>query len=174
MSKKEPRWPENADAAERVRHVTLTRTEPRTAEWIAEEADVPRKTAVTYLERMVEQGDLGVVETAEERSYKPDRVTQFLREVRELAETHPLDELSRGLNTIGEEIDAWKDTYEVESLAELRQSVGRDDLDSEGRRERLETIDEWAYNIEIREAMQLAISLKNSLTTLGVKSPSED
>jgi hypothetical protein len=174
MSKKEPRWPENADAAERVRHVTLTRTEPRTAEWIAREADVPRNTAVTYLEQMVEQDDLEVAETGEEQSYKPDRVTQFLREVHELVAVHTLNELSRELNAIGEEIDTWKDTYEVESLAELRQSVGRDDLDSEGQRERLETIDEWAYNIEMREAIQLAISLKNSLTTLKVESPPEE
>ncbi|WP_276282849.1 DUF7342 family protein [Halorussus caseinilyticus] len=162
------------DTSARVRHVALTQTEPRTAEWVAREADVPREIAVTYLEQMVEQGNLEVVETAEERSYKLDRVTQFLREVRELAETHPLDELSRELNAIGEEIDTWKDTYEVESLTELRQSVSRDDFDSEGRRERLEIIDEWAYNIEMHEALQLAISLKNSLTTLGVKSPPEE
>ena len=170
MSKKEPRWPENTDAAERVRHVALTRTEPQNAGWIAEEADVSRDTAVKYLERMVEQGDLEVVETNEGTSYKPDSVTQFLREVRELAEAHTLDELTHELNAIGEEIDTWKDTYEVESLAELRQSIGRDDLAGDERRERLETIEEWEYNIEMRESIQLAISLKSSLKTLGAES----
>ncbi|WP_135855146.1 DUF7342 family protein [Halorussus salinus] len=162
------------DTTARVRHVALTRIESRTAEWIAKEAEVSRDTAVTYLERMVEEDDLEVIETDEERSYKSDNVTQFLHEVRALAEVHTLDELSQELNAIGEEIDTWKDTYEVESLTELRQSVGRDDLDSEGRHERLETIDEWVYNIEMREAIQFAISLKNSLTTLGVESPPEE
>nr|WP_321113096.1 hypothetical protein [Halorussus salinisoli] len=123
---------------------------------------------------MVEQGDLEVVETDEERSYKPDRVTQYLREVRELAEAHTLDELTHELDTIGEEIDTWKDTYEVESLAELRQSIGRDDLTGDKRRERLEIIEEWEYNIEMRESIQLAISLKCSLTTLGIESSSEE
>lgn len=174
MTTKTSIWPESTDTAARVRHVLLTRTEPRTAEWIAAEAEVSRDTAVTYLERMVEQGDLEVVETDEERSYKPDCVTQFLREARELAEVHTLDELSWELNAISEEIDTWKDTYEIESLQELRQIIGRDDLDSEGRGERLEIIDKWSYNIEMREAIQLAISLKNSLTTLRVESPSEE
>ncbi|WP_132061056.1 DUF7342 family protein [Halorussus amylolyticus] len=170
MSTKDPRWPENTDAAARVRHVALTRTEPRNAGWIAEEADVSRDTAVKYLERMADRGDLKVVETNEGRSYKPDSLTQFLREVRELAEEHSLDELTRELNAIGEEIDAWKDAYEVESLAELRQSIGREDLTGDERRERLEIIEEWEYNVEMRESIQLAIRLKSSLTTLGAES----
>jgi len=40
MSEKEPRWSPGADAAERVRHVVLTQTEPQNAGWIATEADV--------------------------------------------------------------------------------------------------------------------------------------
>lgn len=170
MTEKEPEWPESADAAARVRHVALTRTEPRNAGWIADEAAVSRDTAVKYLERMVDQGDLEAVETNEGRSYRPDRLTQFLREVRQLAEAHSLDELTRELDAIGTEIDAWKDTYEVESLAELRQSIGNDDLTGDDRRERLEIIDEWEYNVEVREAIQLAISLKSSLTTLDAGS----
>ena len=174
MSEKDPRWPDGMDAAERVRHVALTRTEPRNAGWIADEADVSRDTAVKYLNRMVDQGDLEAVETNEGTSYLPDTVTQFLREVRQLAEAHTLEELTHELDAIGEEIDTWKQTYEVESLAELRQSIGRDDLTGDDRHERLEIIEEWEYNIEIREAIQLAISLKSSLTTLGAESFSND
>jgi hypothetical protein len=170
MSEKEPIWPDDMDAGERVRHVALTRTEPRNAGWIADEAAVSRDTAVKYLTRMVEQGDLEVVETRNGDAYKPDSVTQFLGEVRQLAEEHTLDELTRELNAIGDEIDAWKDDYEVESLAALRQSIGRDDLAGDERRERLGVIEEWAYNVEVREAIQLAISLKNSLTTLDADS----
>jgi hypothetical protein len=123
---------------------------------------------------MVEQGDLEVVETNDGDAYKPDGVTQFLGEIRQLAEEHTLDELTQELNAIGDEIDAWKDDYEVESLAALRQSIGRDDLAGDERRERLEIIEEWKYNVEIREAIQLAISLKSSLTTLGADSLTGD
>jgi hypothetical protein len=162
------------DAGERVRHVALTRTEPQNAGWIADEAAVSRDTAVKYLTRMVEQGDLEVVETSDGDAYKPDGVTQFLGDVRQLAEEHTLDELTQELNAIGGEIDAWKDDYGVESLAALRQSIGRDDLAGDERRERLEVIEEWEYNVEVREAIQLAISLKSSLTTLGADSLTGD
>lgn len=174
MSEKEPAWPDSMDAGERVRHVALTRTEPRNAGWIAEEADVSRDTAVKYLTRMVDQGDLEVVETSNGNGYKPDPVTQFLGEVRQLAEEHTLDDLTQELSAIGDEIDAWKDKYGVESLAELRQSIGRDDLTGDERRERLEVIDEWEYNVEMREAIQLAISLQQSLTTLNAESLAGD
>ena len=174
MSGKEPKWPDGMDASERIRHVALTRTEPRNAGWIADEAAVSRDTAVKYLGRMVDQGDLECIETKEGTSYKPDSITQFLREVRQLTEEHTVDELTQELNAIGDEIDAWKDTYEVESLAELRRSIGRDDFTGDERRERLEIIDEWEYNIEVRESIQLAISLRDSLTTLGAESFSGD
>ncbi|GAA0512764.1 hypothetical protein SAMN04488066_104214 [Halorubrum aquaticum] len=167
MSRSEPPWPDGMDAAARVRHVALTRTEPRNAGWIAEEAAVSRDTAVKYLERMVDRGDLEAVETATGTGYKPDGVTQFLREVRRLAEEHTVDELTRELNAIGDEIDEWKATYEVDSLAELRGTVGRDDLTAAERRDRMEIVEEWEYDIEVRESIRLAISLQNSMTTLG-------
>ena len=166
MSVKQPSWPDGMDAAERVRHVALTRTEPRNAGWIATEADVSRDTAVKYLSRMVEQGDLEIVETAEGTCYKPDTITQFLGQVRDLAEGHSLDELTTELRDIGDEIDQWKREYDVGDLAELRGTVGDDELSGEERRERLEVIEGWEYNVEIREAIRLGINLKHTLTTL--------
>jgi hypothetical protein len=167
MSNKNPTWPDEMDAAERVQHVAITRTTPRNAGWIAEEAAVSRDTAVKYLTRLVEQGELTEVEMNEGTCYKPDAVTQFLREVRQLAEDHSMDELTAELHAIGDEIDSWQSTYKVDSLDDLRRSLGSDELGGEERRERREIVEEWEYNIEIREALQLAISLKSSLTTLG-------
>ena len=166
MSSKSPVWPDDMDASDRVRHVVLTRTSPQNAGWIAEEAAVSRDTAVKYLDKMADQGELEVVETAKGTCYKPDDVTQFLREVRTLAEEQSAGELTKELSAIGDEIDSWKATYDVDSLDELRQSIGSEDLSSTDRSERLEIVDEWAYNIEVREALQLAISLKSSLTRL--------
>jgi hypothetical protein len=160
------------DAAERVRHVALTRTTPRNAGWIATEADVSRDTAVKYLSRMAEQGDLEVVETAEGTCYKPDPVTQFLDEVRDLAETHSQEELTAELRDIADEIDRWKREFDVASLAELRQSVGDDDLSAEQRRERLDVVEEWEYDVEMREAIRLAIGLTESLTSRTMNSSS--
>lgn len=174
MTEKEPAWPDDMDAEERVRNVALTRTTPRNAGWIAAEANVSRDTAVKYLTRMVDRGALRAVETSDGTAYRPDEVTQFLGEVRRLAEANTLDELTRELDAIGEELDGWKAKYDVESLAELRRSVGREDLASDDRRERLEAIEEWEYDVEVREAIQLAISLTSSLTTLDGDSFASD
>ena len=167
MSEKQPAWPDGMDAAERVRHVALTRTTPRNAGWIATEADVSRDTAVKYLSRMADQGDVEVVETADGTCYKPDPVTQFLDEIRNLAEAHSHEELTAELRSIADEIDRWRHEYGVESIAELRQSVGDDELSAEQRRERVDVVEEWEYDVEMREAIQLAIGLKDSLTELG-------
>lgn len=169
MSHPEPdaAWPAEMDAAERVRHVALTRTIPRNAGWIASEATVSRDTAAKYLSRMVDRGELEAVERAEGTCYRPDQVTQFLDQVRELAEEHTTAELTTELREIGDEIDEWKREYEVDSLAELRQSVGDDERSAEERSERLEAVEEWAYDVELREAIRMAIDLQDSLTTLG-------
>ena len=167
MGEKQPAWPAGMDAAERVQHVALTRTTPRNAGWIATEADVSRDTTVKYLSRMVEQGDLDIVETAEGTCYKPDPVSQFLDEVRDLAETHSQEELTAELRDIADEIDRWEREFDVASVAELRQSVGDDDLSAEQRRERLNVVEEWEYDVEMREAIRMAIGLKDSLTELG-------
>jgi hypothetical protein len=166
-NEKQPVWPDGTDAAERVRHVALTRTTPRNAGWIATEADVSRDTAVKYLSRMADRGDLEVVETADGTCYRPDPVTQFLDEVRNLAEDHSHEELTDELRAIADEIDRWKREYDVESLADLRQSVGDDELSAEQRRERLDIVEEWEYDIEMRAAIRQAIGLKDSLTELG-------
>lgn len=167
LSQRETTWSDEMDAESRVRHVASTRTEPRNAGWIAEEAGVSRDTAVKYLQRMVEQGDLEAVETERGTGYKPDEMTQFLDEVRRLGEAHDVDELTAELDAIATEIDGWREEHDVESLSELRRSVGRDDLTETERNARLETIAEWEYDVEMREAVRLAISLQESLTTLS-------
>lgn len=75
-------------------------------------------------------------------------------------------QLTRGLDAIAAEVDAWREEYGVESLSELRGSVGRDDLTESARSERIDAVAEWEYDVEMREAIRLAISLQESLATL--------
>lgn len=60
--------------------------------------------------------------------------------------------------------------YDIESLEELRRSIGCEDLSSSDRSEGLETIDEWESNIQMREALQLAIRLQSSVRKLELTS----
>lgn len=64
-------------------------------------------------------------------------------------------------------INQWKRRYGFGGLAGLRGTIGDDELSCEGRHERLEVIEEWEYNVEMREAIRLASSLKDSLTERG-------
>jgi len=77
MSDRSQVWPKEMDSADRVRHVALTRTTPRNAGWIAEEADVSRDTAVKYLDRMADQGELEPLKQPTAYATKPDEITQF-------------------------------------------------------------------------------------------------
>ena len=47
-----------------------------------------------YLSPIVEQSALEIIETAEGICSKPDTLTQFLDQVRDIAEAHSLDELT--------------------------------------------------------------------------------
>lgn len=166
MGEKEPMWPEGMDAEERVRHVALTRTRPRNAGWIAKEADVSRDTAVKYLKRMADRGELAVVETNDGTGYKPDPVTQLLDEVRRLAENATEGELMAELDAISDEIASWKETYGVDSLTELRQSLGDEELSAAERQERMRIAEDWTANEETREAIQFALELKDTITAI--------
>ena len=59
-----------------------------------------------------------------------------------LTEAHSLNELTRTLNIVNDEIDTWKNTYEIKSLVNIDPNIDRDDLTGEDRRKRLESIEE--------------------------------
>lgn len=72
-------WVETTDAATRVRAVALTVTEPRTAGWIAEEAEVARNTAEKHLERLVESTEVRRIESDNAVRYRPDELTRYFK-----------------------------------------------------------------------------------------------
>lgn len=149
-------WAERLSAAERVRAVAETVSEPRTANWIAEEAEVAHGTATKYLEQLVEDGRL-VAETAgDQTSYRPDPVGQYLVEMRELYEQHGPDELAASLEGMNDEIRGWREEYGVESPNELRASIG--DADETGG-ERRRIAREWERLAYRRRLVEDALRL---------------
>lgn len=149
-------WGDRLTAAERVRAVAETVSEPRTANWIAEEAGVAHGTATKYLEQLVEDGRL-LTETAGERtSYRPDPVGQYLVEMRDLYEQHEPDELAHRLEEMNADIRGWKQEYGVESPNELRASIG--DADETGG-ERRRIAREWERLAYRRRVVEDALRL---------------
>jgi DNA-binding transcriptional ArsR family regulator len=159
MSEKpNPNWTEGLSAAERVEAVALTVGEPRTANWIASEAEVAHETATKYLKRLTDDGKLIANSQGQRTTYEPDPVGQYLIEMRELYEDHSPDELADGLKNINEQIRTWKSSYDVETPNELRASLASAE-DAEDERERGQVAREWDHLVTRRRLVEDALRL---------------
>lgn len=151
-------WEDALTATERVRAVALTVGEPRTANWIAEEAAVAHETATKYLSQLVEDGKLVAERSGDRTTYRLDPVGQYLTEVRELYENHTPDELAASLAEMNDQIRSWRADYDVETPNELRASIREAD-DSEGERERRRIAGEWEHLDHRRSLVEDALRL---------------
>ena len=119
-----PGWTESVSAADRVRSVATTLSEPRTANWIAGEAEVAHETAHKYLDRLVSDGKLETVDGDAKTLYQPDPVGQYLAEMHSLYADHTADELADRLTEITDQLRRWQDEYDTETPNELRAAIG--------------------------------------------------
>ena len=130
-------------AADRVQWVADALDQPRTAGWVAEEADVSPATARKYLERLADDRRVRRIEDGSQTRYAPDRVTRYLEEVRETYESHTADELAETLGSIRERIDTWRAEYDVSTPNELRATIA--DVSREDGERRREVALEWEH-----------------------------
>ena len=129
---------------DRIREVAMTVREPKNAGEIADYAGVARNTAEKYLTQLVEVDKLTTVQRGRETCYYPDPVTQYFDQIRDLVNEHQKDELTAELIAIRDDIDEWKETYDVESADELRTTVG-DDIPASKRGQRRHDAEDWEY-----------------------------
>lgn len=154
---------DHADKLDRIREVAMTVSEPRNAGEIADAAGVSRNTAEKYLQQLVAARTLAVVERGRETCYRPDPVTQYLDQMRDLIEEHSKAELTSELAAMRDEMEAWADEYGVDSPAELRASVGDDDLSAEEREQRVRDAEDWEYYRERVGVVQRALELYDAV-----------
>lgn len=108
-------WPPDWDAAERVHAITDVIRQPRTAEWIADEADVDEATARQVLDSLVEE-DSAFQHDADGYRWDTEELRrQTLEELRE----QPDDELRRELEEVEQELDERRERHAVDSSADL-------------------------------------------------------
>lgn len=151
-------WTDGLSAAKRVEAVALTVDEPRTANWIAAEAEVAHETATKYLTRLVDDGKLRSDIRGQQTIYEPDPVGQYLVEMRELYDEHPPDELAASLGEINEQIRTWKTKYDVETANQLRASLSRTE-DVTDERDRRQVAREWDHLATRRRLVEDALRL---------------
>ena len=152
-------WTESMSARDRIRAVAESLREPRSINWISEQADTAWSTTNEELQDLVDQGQLRRVEAGETTRYQPDYTRLLFEEIRTLIEANTREELRSELTAITEEIEAWQATYDIETWEELEQSLADGDLTSAELHERRDVITCWEENEEDRCLIKHALEL---------------
>ena len=135
-------WTDQVSAFDRVRSVAETLSQPRPASYIADEAHVAETTARTHLDCLVDLGILLESNHGGITMYSPDPLYTRMQTVRDLLDEHDRDELIRRKSRLQDQIETWRDEFEVESLDALREQAAKAD-DAAERRNILETVSDW-------------------------------
>jgi len=162
MHMTDPESTDHTTKLTRIREVAMTAREPKNAGEIADAAGVARNTAEKYLRQLIEADKLETVQQGRETCYYPDPVTQYFDQIREFVNNHHKEELTAELNAIRNDIDDWKQTYDVSSADELRMTVG-DDLPADERRQRRHDAEDWDYYTHQATLIQQAIQLYDTI-----------
>ncbi|CCC41738.1 DUF7342 family protein [Haloquadratum walsbyi] len=152
-------WTESMSARDRIRAVAESLREPRSVNWISEQADAAWSTTNEEVQELVDQGQLRRVEAGETTRYQPDYTRLLFEEIRTLIEKNTREELRSELTAITEEIEEWQATYNVETWEELEQSLADGDLTSAELRDRRDVIAFWRENEEDRRLIKHALEL---------------
>ncbi len=152
-------WTESMSARDRIRAVAESLREPRSVNWISEQADAAWSTTNEELQDLVDEGQLHRVEAGETTRYQPDYTRLLFEEILTLIEENTREELRNELAAITEEIEAWQATYDVETWEELEQSLADGDLTSDELHERRSVITRWEMNLEDRRLIKNALAL---------------
>lgn len=118
-------WTEDTTTRERVREIAKTLTQPRSVNWVKEQAHVSSwETTKDELETLAEFGQIRKVEDDQGNVvYAPDYRRRYIDEVLKIMDEHTKDELRDEIAEIQERIDGWKEEYEVSSRGEIESSL---------------------------------------------------
>ena len=152
-------WDKSMSARDRIRAVAETLREPRSVNWISEQADAAWSTTNEELQDLVDQGQLRRVEAGETTRYQPDYTRLLFEEIRALIKENTREGLRDELAAITEEIEEWQATYGVETWEEFEQSLADGDLTSAELRDRRDVIAFWRENEEDRRLIKHALEL---------------
>ena len=154
-------WTDDLSARERVRKIATTLTEPRSVEWVREEAQISSwQTAKDELEMLVEFGQVQAVEGDDGNTkYAPNYQLRYFNEVTELINTHTREELREAIADIQAEIDEWKADFGVDSRDELESTLTDEELDSEALRERNRVLRRWDRYEDNKRLLKHALEL---------------
>jgi hypothetical protein len=154
-------WTDDLSARERVREIATTLTEPRSVEWVREQAQVSSwQTAKDELEMLVEFQQVQAIEGDDgNRKYAPNYQLRYFTEVTDLINSHTRTELREEIASIQGDIDEWQQEFDVESRTELESTLTDDALDSEAIRDRNRVLQQWERYEDNKRLLKHALEL---------------
>lgn len=131
---------------DRVRMVARQLSEPRTANWVASEAEWSHEPTKRVLERLVDDGVLRRDDSGPHITYYPDYRRQAIQEAMRLRDSgHTVEEMTERLAEMNATIREWEDEFGVESPNELRSTLAEENLEPEEEERRRETARDWEH-----------------------------
>lgn len=158
-----PDWKDDRSPRERVRQIAETVTDPVSANWVSEQADVGWQTAKDELEQLVDRGDLRRVDQGEDVRYVPDFTRLYTERIRELALSFTREELREEIVEAKGEIEVIQSEYAVESRDELEASLSDEDVSADEARTRQRAVREWEEIADELQLLEHALSLYDDL-----------
>jgi len=131
---------------DRVRMVARQLSEPRTTNWIADEAGWSHEPTKRVLERLVDDRILHRDDSGTHTTYYPDYRRQAMQEAMRLRDSgHSVEELTDRLADMKSQIREWEAEFDVESPNQLRGTLADESLDADEEDRRRETAREWEH-----------------------------
>lgn len=113
-------WKEHTTAFDRVRSIVEAVDQPRSANYIAEEAAVSETTAHNHLKRLAEMNIIRTVTGETATYYELDPLYGRFRTLRKLIENNTHQELLELKADLQQQIEDCQEQYEVHSPTDLR------------------------------------------------------
>lgn len=143
---------------DRVRMVARQLAEPRTANWIASEADWSHEPTTRVLGRLVDDGVLHRDDGGQHTTYYPDYRRQAMQEAMWLRDSdQTVEDLTDRLTEMNAEIRGWTDEFDVESPNQLRATVADSELDDAAVERRREIARNWEHLERRIEIVEFAV-----------------
>jgi DNA-binding transcriptional regulator GbsR (MarR family) len=158
-------WKDETQGIDRVISVALSVEQPRTAEWIAEEAHVSEGTARSHLERLVELRILSAVKKRGATTYFRDSAYQKFRQVSKFVEKYDPSELEEVTVQTKQTLEELREEFDVESPGELREKATDPSTDSRDARRYFERASEWDQHLRTLSITQEALERYNEFST---------
>ena len=142
----EPLVAQQTTGEERVRMVATQLSEPRTANWIADEADWSHEPTTRALRRLADDGVVRRDDSGPHTTYYPDYRRQAIREAMAIRDSgKSVESVTETLTELKSRVRSWEEEFGVDSPTQLRATIADDGLDAEEETRRAEIAREWAH-----------------------------